>query len=274
MYAVTIKEKRLIQTMPTTELEYIDGGYKNWFKVCNLQPGPGSIYKFRLGIYDGELNNLYEDLETVRWSPVFKVCTENHPFTVAQLNKAIEKDNVQLLKEIIKTRPSILETEDSSTLSPIVKAVTCNNLPIVIHLFNSGFVDIDSPNILTGRTTLMVAVTNQFMKIIKYLVENHADINRQDINGCTPIHYAIDMNNLLCVNYLLDKGVNLTISDGCGYIPLMRAVIMDADYKIVESIYKKWKNAVKIKDNKGLSCIDHSKSNNRNELLQLFGEKG
>lgn len=116
-----------------------------------------------------------------------------------------------------------MEIEDSSTISPIVKAVTCNNLPIVIHLFNSGYVDIDSPNILTGRTTLMVAVTYQFIKIIKYLVENHADINRQDINGCTPIHYAIDMNNLLCVNYLLDKGVNLTISDGCGYIPLMRA---------------------------------------------------
>lgn len=49
---------------------------------------------------------------------------------------------------------------------------------------------------------------------------------------------------------------------------------MDADYEIVEKIYKKWKNAVQMKDNNGLSCIDHSKSNNRNELLQLFGEKG
>lgn len=71
-----------------------------------------------------------------------------------------------------------------------------------------------------GKTPLHKAVEKNDLKLIKYLILNKADLNAQDKEGKTPLHYAAiycggEMAALLCAN-----GADMNIKDSQGKVPL------------------------------------------------------
>ena len=60
-------------------------------------------------------------------------------------------------------------------------------------------------------TPLHVAAGHESENVMILLMENGANINRQDSNGLTPLHYATCFDNFECVKVLLEKGADTNI---------------------------------------------------------------
>ena len=70
----------------------------------------------------------------------------------------------------------------------------------------------------------MTACINENTNIVKMLINNGADINRQDSYGATPLIEASFRGHPEIVSLLLENGVDVTVVDRDGYTALMIAI--------------------------------------------------
>jgi uncharacterized protein len=106
-----------------------------------------------------------------------------------------------------------------------------NNIK-VIHLLSE--VGIDSCDSYL-RTSLIWATFYNNLDLLKWLLENGADINHQDKVGYSALHFAGQEKNLETAKLLLAKGANLEITDKHGNTPLWTAIFNSkGDYRLVK----------------------------------------
>ena len=66
------------------------------------------------------------------------------------------------------------------------------------------------------QTTLSVAAVNDYIDIVRYLVEQGADMEKVDIDGDSPLIGASVWGHLNVVRYLLEQGANRDkANNGC-----------------------------------------------------------
>lgn len=76
-----------------------------------------------------------------------------------------------------------------------------------------------------GRTALINSVIENKIEFVKWLVDNGADINTQDRNGFSTLHF-IGQNRLTEIGkFILSKNPNLELRDSYGNTPLWTAVM-------------------------------------------------
>jgi ankyrin repeat protein len=56
--------------------------------------------------------------------------------------------------------------------------------------------------------------------MVKFLVDNNADINAQDNEGWTPLHAAVSVGNLDVAKYLISKGASLSMCNNDNDLPI------------------------------------------------------
>ena len=57
-------------------------------------------------------------------------------------------------------------------------------------------------------------------KVLTYLLDHHAEINRQDDDGKTPLHYALCCLNMKAAKFLVEHGADVNLRDKEGKTPL------------------------------------------------------
>ena len=68
-----------------------------------------------------------------------------------------------------------------------------------------------------GLTPFLLAVDCEFsIKTLKYLVDHRCDINAQEENGRTALHYALDLENKQLIKTLIEMGADINIEDNEG----------------------------------------------------------
>jgi len=82
--------------------------------------------------------------------------------------------------------------------------------------------DINKENI-DGWTPLFSACSEGHIDVVKYLVEHGANINNEDDNGNTPLFYASKKNHEETVKYLVEHGANINKENVDGWTPLFSA---------------------------------------------------
>jgi len=76
-----------------------------------------------------------------------------------------------------------------------------------------------------GMTSLMKAVINKRLNVVKELLENGANVDIQDASGITALMYAASYTkDLDILEELLENGANVDIQDASGMTPLMHAI--------------------------------------------------
>ncbi len=69
------------------------------------------------------------------------------------------------------------------------------------------------------RTALHHAAFYNNMELLKWLIENNAEVNAQDNTGYTPIHFACQEGNIECVQFLLENNADVNAVDIHGNTP-------------------------------------------------------
>jgi hypothetical protein len=85
-----------------------------------------------------------------------------------------------------------VEDEQDDILLAFSTAVQNGN-PDVVRLFiETGHVNIDEPDLMFGETALMHSVRYGHLSLVKYLLQNQANINQiSSVNGVTALHVCI-----------------------------------------------------------------------------------
>ena len=101
--------------------------------------------------------------------------------------------------------------------SSIKSAVENNDIRKVLSLIKNGC----NINARTncGRTLLHLASINRF-EMSKILVGKGADINAKEINGYTPLHFAVMYEKIPIASMLIKHGSNVQSSCNSGNTPL------------------------------------------------------
>ncbi|WP_143688784.1 ankyrin repeat domain-containing protein [Wolbachia endosymbiont of Laodelphax striatellus] len=102
-------------------------------------------------------------------------------------------------------------------------AVANDHLKIVKYLVDNKNVNLDQKN-NNGKTPLHHATLASSLKTVKALLENGADINAKDNNGRTPLHWATFNHRVEIIKALLENGADINAKDNNGRTPLRYAV--------------------------------------------------
>ena len=93
-------------------------------------------------------------------------------------------------------------------------------------------------NILDGeaRTPLINAVSRGKAEVISWLLENGAEIDQQDRDGWSALHYAVSGKHVDFAANLLQRGANVGLKDVYGNTPLWTATFnaRDKNYALVK----------------------------------------
>lgn len=83
-----------------------------------------------------------------------------------------------------------------------------------------------------GQTPLHYASINNHIGIVKFLLENNAKINCQNINGSTPLHEACRYGNIEIAKELLKSKADVNAQDGLGKTPILLIIPEENRFQI------------------------------------------
>eukprot|EP00833_Pecoramyces_ruminatium_P013124 jgi/Orpsp1_1/1187156/evm.model.d7180000055804.1 len=104
-----------------------------------------------------------------------------------------------------------------------------------------------------GRTPLTFSSETNNMTMVKFLIENGAEIDLDNLEGNTPLHMACKRNQHNIINYLIDHGSNINIQNHDGDTPLMIACF-EKNFETVQYLVEHGAD-VNIKNNEGNNAL-------------------
>ncbi|WP_224721408.1 ankyrin repeat domain-containing protein [Candidatus Wolbachia massiliensis] len=176
------------------------------------------------------------------------------------LHYAIQQDFKDVAKIIIDHKVVDINSIDNLGNAPLHYAVARNNLKLIDLLIKNG-AEVDIKDERYGRTALNWAAYHSKFEIVKLLVKAGADWNTKDkdgktaldligtrpklsqerdtlptsesettkflkdLDGTTPLHYAVEKNNFDTAEKFLAKGVNVDVKNSDNWTPLSRAIV-------------------------------------------------
>uniref|UniRef100_UPI0020799703 ankyrin repeat domain-containing protein n=1 Tax=Spiroplasma endosymbiont of Lariophagus distinguendus TaxID=2935082 RepID=UPI0020799703 len=154
------------------------------------------------------------------------------------LHLAIEKENLEIVKELLNIKEINIENIETNEIKnqeikeiiistnrlrggademnldqlhskykkDLIDSISDNNLEIVKILANS----VNLNQLIENETPLHLAIEKENLEIVKTLLDNDADVNMQNKDSKTPLHLAIEKENLEIVKELLNiKEINI-----------------------------------------------------------------
>ncbi|XP_066258220.1 fibronectin type 3 and ankyrin repeat domains 1 protein-like [Euwallacea similis] len=204
----------------TKEWRAIYCGSKTEYKIDRL--APCTCYEFRLKLDNGVWLN-------------FKAATEDiGPYTsVMHLTRAVKLGKTSVIRKITNLRPDLLNAENKEHKTPIFQAIEAKDLQ-VLHLLITLGANVNKPLLYSLRTPLMFAIYKGELQAALFLLEKGARTSDTDINGLNIVHYAVDSNDLMNLEFALEYHLDINIQDFNGWTPLVRAVILNCSEEIIK----------------------------------------
>lgn len=107
------------------------------------------------------------------------------------LFEAIQDQDIGAVAQLCRNVEVNPNVRDCFGLSPLLYAVNDGNLAIAKILLTEGVrTDVDAQD-FRGRTPLMIAAAYGNVEMVNLLLRKGADVHMEDINGETPLSYAL-----------------------------------------------------------------------------------
>ncbi|CAF0720907.1 unnamed protein product [Brachionus calyciflorus] len=166
------------------------------------------------------------------------------------------------LRRLIQIVPNYVNCQMINGVTPIYLAIQENNIPIVKYLIKSGAnINIRAED---GMNSIHVACQTGDLDMVRMLIEEYyANINEKDFNGATPLHYACVNGNSKLVAYLLNNKAEIRL-DKYGNTPLHDTALgghLECARLLIAN-----KCDVSLRDSEGMSASDIAMANGFKQL--------
>ncbi|ORX42663.1 ankyrin [Piromyces finnis] len=187
-----------------------------------------------------------------------------------------KNDNVNLVKYLIEAIGLDINIKDRHEKIPFHYACYKGNENIVKYLIKNGV----DPRIKNdyGRMSLhfVCGAEKENINLVKYLIEDIGlDINIQNKDGCTPLHYACEQGNENIVKYLIEKGADTSIKNNNGRISLhCTCKAKRESVNIVKYLIEKRGLNINIKDNYRFTPIHYACYKGNENIVKYLIKNG
>ncbi|TRZ01342.1 hypothetical protein DNTS_031865 [Danionella cerebrum] len=175
-------------------------------------------------------------------SPAVTVVTTRQPYTGKELHQAVNRQDEQELIAVLSSGMVDVDVCDKMGFTPLMVAAQKGFSRFVEILVKHG-ADLNKRD-STGRDCLMQACYAGHLDTVKCLRDYGCSWESRDTDGCTPLHWAVDVLDTVCLwtplmrtsvvsgntavaTVLLQAGAEVNIRDRAGKTPLMVAVLND-----------------------------------------------
>ena len=166
------------------------------------------------GVYDDRGRPLTQEEQREKALGILHKDRDSEHVIKEKFLRDIELNNIENVKLFIKNNANDADFIVNN-INPFVHATTLNNFEVVKYLLNKTEINIDTADGY-GNTALIIACEKGLLEIANYLINNGANVNHQNKQGLTPVMKAAEKNNFFVVKLLLEKNIDLTISDFTG----------------------------------------------------------
>ena len=136
---------------------------------------------------------------------------QSRVFNVTPLMLAAAKGLLQIVDFLVQ-RGANVNACNNENCTPLIYAVSARYIKTAIYLMNHG-ADVNVQGGTCRQTSVIIAALWERTDIIAHLIERSADINKQDITGCTALMWAIYYDYTETTKYLIAVGTDVNIED-------------------------------------------------------------
>ncbi len=140
----------------------------------------------------------------------------NDLFKAARKGRLSEVENI-----VLYSARDVVDSRDGFGRTALMVAARYGELEIVRFLINNG-ADVNYED-NDGWTALKFAAGEGKLEIVKFLINNGADVNAKDNNGWTALMSAANNGYLKIVKYLVDNGADVNTKDDYGKVLMVGA---------------------------------------------------
>ena len=209
------------------------------------------------GLYPIHYCTIFKNLDALKLFKKYKRSfNEIDFFDNLPLHYAIKSKEINIFKFILKESNEInFQTKQGET--PLLLSCNFEQIEMLKELLNNG-ADVNIQDYESELTPLMYSVLINNYEMFNLLIEK-SDISLQDVNGNNILHYIIYEKNYSLIDVILEKKIDLDISNIKGDLPLHLLLINFEDTKNnidkFNFIYFLENTNLNIQDNDGNSCF-------------------
>ncbi|KAH0585571.1 hypothetical protein H2248_008801 [Termitomyces sp. 'cryptogamus'] len=137
------------------------------------------------------------------------------------IHLAAQNKQLSLLRALVAENTKDVNCLDQDERTPLHWAASSGAIDIVRFLIDQK-AEVDKPDI-SGWTALHIAVSAGHDEVVKELVGAGADVNRKNDKGITPLHYAASKSRIDIGRLLISRGADINAKDKANQVPLHRA---------------------------------------------------
>ncbi|MBN1472651.1 MAG: ankyrin repeat domain-containing protein [Syntrophaceae bacterium] len=153
---------------------------------------------------------------------------------------AVKNNNIARVKELVEANPQLINYKDEIGRTPLHWAARGVYFEILRYLVENGAnVNAKDNN---GTTPLVSVVTRTHLEAAKVLIDSGADINASDNEGSYPIHYAAHMGFKEAIELFLGRGASIEMLDIYGRTPLIIAAREKGDLETIKLLLARGAN--------------------------------
>ena len=188
------------------------------------------------------------------------------------LHIAALSDHLNLCKILVDEHKFDVNSDDTDGVTALHHSGYNGNYELISFLADKG-ADIHVKT-KHGCNCLHVAAFSRHLTLCKTLVDKHKlDVNCDDKNGWTPLHYSITHGSYEFVSFFANKCTDIHVKTKKGKNCLHLAAL-DGHLNLCKALIDKSKFDVNTGDNDGLTALHYSAISGSYELLSFFANMG
>ena len=147
------------------------------------------------------------------------------------LHYAASRGSVEALSLLLKAG-AMVDVQDFNEMFPLSLSIYGNHFEAVKVLVKAG-AKINKPGFSKLTALHMALEDDKNSQIPLHLIQAGANVNTEDVNGNTPLHYAVEIKSIEIVKAIIKAGADLEAENNTRSTPLMIAIAGD-DLKMIQ----------------------------------------
>lgn len=147
------------------------------------------------------------------------------PLDPTEIFDACRRNDREKVERIYEAAPASIHAADMKGFTPLILAVYNNSVDVVDFLLQKGAKTEGQD--AAGNTALMGVSFKGYRELAQKLIDAGAEVNERNVNGATALTFAATFGHMEIAEMLLKNGADTTITDARGKSPLDHARIQE-----------------------------------------------